>query len=570
MTRSKVAVIGGGPAGCVAGLTLNQLGHDVEIYERESFPRYRIGESLLPGTLSVLSRLGMQEKIDAAGFVRKPSATFLWGQDQAPWTFSFAAPKIKPWVFGDAVQVKREEFDRMLAEECRSRGVPVHERCSVTDIDLDDPQRVTLSIRHREGPTQTVHSDFVVDAGGANSPLARKLGVRRYDEFYRNFAVWSYFRRPDPFQGDLKGTTFSITYENGWVWMIPLKGDLYSVGVVVDRDRAPEVRAKGPEQFFRSELPLARRATELLGDAEMVDEVRIVHDWSYDSEFFSDGRFFLCGDAACFTDPLFSQGVHLATQSAVSAATAIDRISANEGEAREVHDWYNRSYRTAYEHYHEFLASFYTFASFTEPTSDFWQKRRITEAGDERLARKTWFDRLSRGADPNASVLGFRDKAATMIAIGRHQRPDLSDEFAESELQPARVRWVGDITRRLTSMIRLSWTGDKVVLADDYQVEPETFRLVPSKVLADEHGRQLRGFVMTEVDRTIFQELAEEQFGYRELARRLSTVGRQEQSGQIVMRLMEAGLLTGYDEAGQEVVVQGRLEFGGVGVEYEV
>jgi 2-polyprenyl-6-methoxyphenol hydroxylase-like FAD-dependent oxidoreductase len=108
MTRSKVAIIGGGPAGSVAALTLHELGHDVAIYERSRFPRYRIGESLLPGTMSILQRLGLREKIDAAGFVRKPSATFLWGQDQAPWTFSFAAPKVTPWVFDHAIQVKRE------------------------------------------------------------------------------------------------------------------------------------------------------------------------------------------------------------------------------------------------------------------------------------------------------------------------------------------------------------------------------------------------------------------------------------------------------------------------------
>src|SRR5262245_11567907 len=114
MARSKVSIIGGGPAGCVAALTLNNLGHEVEIYQRARHARYRIGESLLPGTMSILNRLGLQEKIDAQNYVKKPSATFLWGQDQAPWTFSFAAPKVTPWVFDHAVQVKREEFDQLL------------------------------------------------------------------------------------------------------------------------------------------------------------------------------------------------------------------------------------------------------------------------------------------------------------------------------------------------------------------------------------------------------------------------------------------------------------------------
>lgn len=570
-SSSRVAVIGGGPAGSVAALTLQQLGHDVEIFERESFPRYRIGESLLPGTLSILSRLGMEKAIDDQEYVRKPSATFLWGVDQPPWTFSFAAPKTKPWVFRHAVQVKREDFDTLLLETNRERGVRVHQQCSVTDVDLDDPERVRLSVRREGRAAETVEADFVIDAGGSGGPVARKLGVRRYDEFYRNFAVWSYFRRADPFEGDLKGTTFSITYENGWVWMIPLKGDLYSVGVVIDRDRAAEVREQGPEAFFRAELPRCRRAMELLGDAEIVDKVRIVQDWSYEAELFSAGRFFLCGDAACFTDPLFSQGVHLATQSAVCAATAIDRISRTAGEESAIHDWYNRTYRAAYEQYHEFLASFYTYASFTEPDSEFWRRRRITESDDSRLSRKQWFERLSHGeSGAGAELSEFHGRAATMIAIGGHQRPTLSDDFSESELNAARMTWISEVTSRLNGITRLCWNGSKVVLEPDYKVEPESFRLESSHALANELGRALPGHPMTEADREVFADLAETEFGYRTLARRLASVGRQGQASQIVLRLIERGLLTGYDKDGEEVAVQGRLDFGGVGVDYEV
>src|SRR4051812_5677830 len=376
MKRSKVAVIGAGPAGCVAALTLNKLGHEVEVFEKGRFPRYRVGESFLPGTLSILNRLGLQDKIDAAGFILKPSATFLWGHDQAPWTFSFATPKTAPWVFGHAIQVKREEFDKLLLDEVRERGIAVHESTPVTNVDISAPDRVSLTVR-QDDASRVVDSDFVIDAGGAGSPLARQLKIRCYDEFYKNFAVWSYFQCKEPFEGDLKGTTYSITFADGWVWMIPLKGDIYSVGLVIDRSKSSEVRELGPERFYRETLAKATGATDILGDAEIIDEVRIVHDWSYDSEHFSGGRYFLCGDSACFTDPLFSQGVHLATQSAVSAASAIDRITQQEDELDPVHQWYNRSYRETYEQYHEFLASFYTFASFTEPESEFWLKRRI-------------------------------------------------------------------------------------------------------------------------------------------------------------------------------------------------
>jgi flavin-dependent dehydrogenase len=571
MKRATVAIVGAGPAGCVAALALHQLGHEVEIYEKGRFPRYRVGESLLPGTLSILSRLGLQERIDAAGFVTKPSATFLWGQDQPPWTFSFATPKTAPWVFGHAIQVKREEFDQLLLDAVKERGIGVREGTTVTGVITSAPDRVTLRLRQDDG-VAAVESDFVIDAGGVGSPLARQLKVRRYDEFYKSFAVWSYFRCPEPFAGDLKGTTYSITFEDGWVWMIPLKGDVYSVGLVVDRSKAAQVKELGPDRFYRETLPKATRAMQILGDAEIIDQVRIVHDWSYDAEWFSAGRYFLCGDAACFTDPLFSQGVHLATQSAVSAAAAIDRITREPAEARAVHQWYNRSYRETYEQYHEFLASFYTFASFTEPESEFWRRRQISESDDDRLSTRQWFSRLAgRGTGAAAPpVADFRNRASTMISIGRHQRPGLSDEFSENELNLARMHWISDLAKRLNRITRLEWAGQEVRLKPYYKVEPLSFRLEPRQVLANENGLDMIKYPMAEPHREIFQAVAKEEVSYKSLIKQLNGVGKEDESSQIVIRLMEAGLLAGYDRSGRRVVIQDRLRFDGVGSEYEI
>jgi flavin-dependent dehydrogenase len=571
MKQSKVTVIGAGPGGCVAALALHKLGHEVEVFEKGQFPRYRVGESFLPGTLSILNRLGLQDRIDAAEFVQKPSATFLWGQDQAPWTFSFATPKTAPWVFGNAFQVKREEFDQLLVDEVRERGITVHEGAAVTQVDISAADRVSVTVR-QDDATRVVESDFVIDAGGAGSPLARQLKVRRYDEFYKNFAIWSYFQCEDPFKGDLKGTTYSITFEDGWVWMIPQKGGVYSVGLVVDRSKASEVKELGPERFYRETLAKATRATAILGDAEMIDEVRIVHDWSYDSEHFSADRYFLVGDSACFTDPLFSQGVHLAAQSGVSAASAIDRITQHEDELDSIHRWYNRSYRETYEQYHEFLASFYTFASFTEPESEFWLKRRISESDDDRLSRKRWFERLAQDTPDSstATVADFRDRAATMISIGRHKRKELSDEFSEQELNPARVRWISDLTKQLNRITRLAWTGEEVLLKPYYKVEPLSFRLEQKQVLANEDGLDMIKFPVEEEHRDIFRIVTKETVGYKSLIHQLNDAGKQEVSSQIVIRLMEAGLLTGYDKNDNRVSVQDRLRFDGVGVEYEV
>ncbi|NYH80243.1 flavin-dependent dehydrogenase [Actinopolyspora biskrensis] len=568
MNRSTVAVIGAGPAGCTAALTLHKLGHRPVVFEREIFPRYKVGESFLPGTLSIFNRLGLQQKIDARNFVKKPSATFLWGRDEAPWTFSFTTPQSSPWVFDHAIQVKRDEFDKLLLDEVKERGIEVSENTSVSNVDISDPDKVSLTAGKADNQ---VEFDFVIDAGGSNGPLARKLKVRHYDEFYKSFAIWSYFRRADPFEGDLKGTTYSITFEDGWVWMIPVADDLYSVGLVVDRSKSSEVKEKGPERFYRETLAKATRAKEILGDAEMTDEVRVIHDWSYDSEVYSAGRYFLSGDSACFTDPLFSQGVHLATQSAVSAAAAIDRITKRKDESEEVHAWYNRSYRETYEQYHEFLASFYTLASFTEPESAFWSKRRISESDDGRLNRKGWFERLAASSkDGTVSVADFRDRAATMMSIGRHQRTELSDEFTDRELEPARVRWISQLTKRLNRIKRLQWNGAEVVLKPYYKIDPETFTLEPKQVLANEDGRDMIKWPVEEEHREILSRLLKEEVGYKELIRELGDAGQQEISSQIVIRLMEAGLLVGFDKNGERVLIQDRLRFDGVGTEYEV
>jgi flavin-dependent dehydrogenase len=572
MPSSKALIVGGGPAGTIAALCLLKLGHSVKLYERFQQPRYRVGESLLPGTMSILARLGLKPQIDAAGFVRKPSATFLWGVDQAPWTFSFSVPRVSGWIYDHAIQVKRDEFDSMLFEEVKRRGGEVHQGCPVTDIRVDYADHVEIDIDGAEaGGQRTVSGDFLIDASGSNSILARKLGCRKYDEFYRSLAVWSYFRRPDPFEGDLHGTTYSITFEHGWCWMIPLKGDIYSVGVIVDQSKAEEIRNEGLEAFYLRMLSACQRAKEILGDAERFDEVRVVRDWSYDTSIHSRGRFFLAGDSACFTDPLFSQGVHLAAQSAVSAAAGIDRLSHHPEEADDVHRWYGKSYGLTFEQYHEFLASFYNFASFTEPGSEFWNKRRIVETDDQRFERRNWFENLvEKSHKEDWNIADFRDRASTMIAIGRHKRQELSSEFSDTELLPRRLEWVTQLTKKLNSLTKLVWLGEDVALEKYYKVDPEDFTLKPRFILANEAGKSMTKYAVEPAVGTIFSDLASQNFGYRALIKRLSDAGFSETSSQIVVRLFEAGLLAGYDASGARVRIQDRLRFDGVGVEYEV
>ncbi len=188
-TRNPVVVAGGGPAGSVAALCLRKLGHDVVVFEREKFPRYRLGESLLPGTMSILTRLGVMDRIHAANFIRKRAATFIWGEEQAPWTFTFATPKTTPWVYDYAYHVTRAEYDQILLDSARERGTDVREEHEVTDIRMDG-NGGPVAVKWKNGESSgTLEGDFIIDASGSRGIVARKLKMRRFDQYFQNLAV---------------------------------------------------------------------------------------------------------------------------------------------------------------------------------------------------------------------------------------------------------------------------------------------------------------------------------------------------------------------------------------------
>ncbi|HAE49750.1 MAG: alkylhalidase [Tistrella sp.] len=570
-----VLIIGAGPAGCVAALTLRRRGRDVVLLERATEPAYKIGESLLPGTLSLLDRLGLMDRIMERGFVRKPSATFVWGLGQAPWTFSFATPRPEPWIYDHAIQVYRQEFDGLLLDAARDAGVDIRMGHAVASVDYDHGDGVLVRARRVADDAEVVlPGSYVVDATGQNGLIARELGLRRYDEFYRSLAVWNYYPSIRKFTGDLDGTTFSITFEKGWVWMIPLKDGTYSVGAVVDVDNAAEINARGRQAFLEDCLRAAPEVASIVDLDDPRAEARIIREWSYNAERMSMGRAFLAGDSACFTDPLFSQGVHLATQSGVYAGAAIDFLIDHPDRADDVHAWYDAAYRESYSQYHEFLASFYSYASEVMPASSFWSKRRVQGLEDKRFSDKTWFARLTGQAeetDEDELLRKFVNRSGNMISLGQHLRTELTDDFTEEELAAKRVQWIGALTRNLNAIKRFEWTGGEVSLVPTFKVDPMDFSLVERQLVADGRGRRMMKYSMTEAHRDVLAGLSHETVGYRELVKRLKQADDgPDLSSQIVIRLIEAGMLKGYDRDDQPVEIQHRLRFDGVGAEYEV
>jgi flavin-dependent dehydrogenase len=562
---ARVAIVGGGPAGSTAALTLLKLGHQPIVFERETFPRYRIGESLLPGTLSILSRLGVVDQVEAAGFTSKPAATFLWGEGKPPWSFTFATPKTAPWTFDHSFQVNRDEYDQILLDEAARRGADVRFEHEVTGIDLGEggaPSR--LGIRSEAG-TDELEADFVIDASGSTGVIAKKLGLRRFDAYFKNMAIWSYWKGGKRYGGDLAGNILSISWKEGWIWMIPLKDDVYSVGVVVDIGASKRIKEIGAKPFYLECIGRCAQAAEVLEGAEQVDDMHVVRDWAYDATKLSlGGRAFLSGDSGCFIDPLFSQGVHLATYTATLCAAGIDHVSRKPEAADAVATWYDTSYREAYNRYHRFLAGFY--ATIDEPESEFWSARKI-EGADTRFANTDWFTALSGQkleADADGAAEVERD-AAHLASLWEHSQTGLSEEFSTEEIVNRRIRFANELLGAQKKLREVRWASDVVKLVPHFRVDPESFRIEAVELLGDGEGRILHGHPVGEEHRKLFTRLAVEPMTSRELAKALKAIGMTGAVDAFILHLFEAKMLVGRDKHGEIVRIHSGLRFGGVG-----
>ena len=326
-----------------------------------------MGESLLPATLAVLEDIGVLPAIEAEGFVRKAGATMSWGSDTKPWSWHFAETNRR---FPHSYQVWRPRFDQILLDHSAACGVRVHQGEAVrsvhdSGIELANGDRVDASM--------------VVDATGQSALVASARGLQEWDAFFRNLAVYGYFEGGCHLDPPDDGNIFIEAYEHGWLWKIPLAGGVSSVGAVVDRDYATaSIRKVGREPFFRAQVAATTRSSALLRDAVLRDGPFAVRDWSWCATAMTAPGVVLVGDAACFIDPLFSTGVHLAVTGAHLAAAYVTTALRNPPLAHRAAESYERLYRTQYRHFHELATLFY--ASNRARDSYFWEARRLTGA----------------------------------------------------------------------------------------------------------------------------------------------------------------------------------------------
>ncbi|MFC8849265.1 MULTISPECIES: tryptophan 7-halogenase [unclassified Micromonospora] len=382
--ETDVVVVGGGPCGSTVATLVAKQGHRVVQLEKERFPRYQIGESLLPSTVQGICRLlGVSEELAEAGFPIKRGGTFRWGANPEPWTFAFGISPKFTGTASTAFQVERMKFDQILLDNARRNGVDVREEHTVTEVLEEDGRVVGVSCTDAAGRRSEIRARYVVDASGNTSRIHSQVGGKRqYSEFFRNLALFGYFtggkRMPAPTEGNILAVAFS----SGWFWYIPLSDDLTSVGAVL----LPEAldRVKGDkERALRGLIAECPMIADFLSDAERVTdgpygEIRVRKDYSYIQERFWRPGMVLAGDAACFIDPVFSSGVHLATYSALLAARSINTALGGSTDVAEtaLFEEYEARYRQEYSRFHDFLVAFYDMHS--DEHSYFWKAKKVT------------------------------------------------------------------------------------------------------------------------------------------------------------------------------------------------
>jgi flavin-dependent dehydrogenase len=316
-----VVVIGGGPAGATVSTILAQQSLHVRLFERERFPRFHIGESLIPETYWVLKRLNMLPKMQASRFVKKYSVQFVnaEGRESAPFYFW----DNKPHECSQTWQVLRSEFDQLMLENAQEHGVEVHEGTRVHDVLFEGDRAVGVKIKD-DGAFREVRARVVVDASGQNGLLMNRLGLRVWDPVLNKGAIWTYWEGAHRDSGRDAGATMVIQTGNrkGWFWYIPLHDDIVSVGVVSPFDYLFKGR-KGYAQTYDEELAACPGVRERVAKGMRATGYFATKDFSYRSTEVAGHGWVLVGDAFGFLDPLYSSGVLLALKSGELAADAI-------------------------------------------------------------------------------------------------------------------------------------------------------------------------------------------------------------------------------------------------------
>jgi flavin-dependent dehydrogenase len=320
MQTVDVVVIGAGPAGTVAASYLKKQGYSVTILEKERFPRFQIGESLLPCCMEHLDESGLLEAVKPLNFQKKTGAAFMRGEKRCEFYFSEQYTKGWTWTW----QVKRADFDNTLAEATRAKGVDVNFECEVLAVECG-PEKQVIDYKDVDGNMHRIESRFIIDASGYGRVLPRLFDLSKPSAFSPRGAVFSHLedkKRTEEASNNI--FVHSFDDNKSWIWAIPFSDGSTSVGIVGDREKIVDLAANGGEKykdFIREFKDLNGRFKE----SELIFEPRHILGYSVGVKKMSGEGFVLSGNSTEFLDPIFSSGVTFATASGLLSAKMTHR-----------------------------------------------------------------------------------------------------------------------------------------------------------------------------------------------------------------------------------------------------
>jgi len=353
-TLYDVAIIGGGPAGSTAATLLAKAGRRVIVFEREKFPRFHIGESLLPFSMNTFDRLGVREKLDA-NFLPKYGGEIV----------SACGTKGVKFYFKDgfrskrdrAYQVTRSEFDKVLLDHSRENGAEVREETEVTKLEFCS-DRVKIDIANADGTKSQIEARYLLDCSGRQTMLGGLFNVKMTYGHLQKFSLFAHYENVERLSGKDATLIRMVRSLDRWFWLIPLSETRTSVGVVMDTKTftdeklAPQVAL----EKFIAEQPLMH---ERMKNAVRVSPVYSAGDYSYRNRQLTGDRWLMVGDAAGFIDPVFSSGVFLAIMSAEKAADTLEQVLQNERRRRRLFAQYARAVNRVMDIYLTFVNAWY-------------------------------------------------------------------------------------------------------------------------------------------------------------------------------------------------------------------
>ncbi len=324
-----VLIIGGGPAGSTAATLLAEKGYRVAVMEKDKYPRFHIGESLLPTNNAIFEQLGVLEQVERAGIMKHAAEVDSMYHNKKQ-SFYFSGAMGRKYSYG--FEINRADLDKILLDNSRAKGAEVHEETRVTQVDFSDPETVVVTAHHPEGEKQW-RARFLIDASGRDTFLANRFKCKQPHPKHASAAIYGHLKGVERLPGKDEGNISLVWFDHGWFWLIPLPNGITSVGMVC-WPYYLKTRKGDLDSFFLETVATCPPLSARMKNATLTRPVTATGNYSYLSSHMTGDRYLMLGDAFAFVDPVFSSGVLLAMKGATYGAEAVDACLRNPAQMK--------------------------------------------------------------------------------------------------------------------------------------------------------------------------------------------------------------------------------------------